>query len=213
MDKKKTVYETLSKIDFKKHVKELQGNKYIPWADAWYEVKEAYPNAWYEVLEDDIGNPFFVSPMGILVKVKMYIDDENPQTIVYPVLNGANKALKVEEYSYKVKEYINKQPTGKMVEKWIEAATTFDINTAIMRALTKCIALNGGALYVYRDEIMPDAETLDSHQLQQITDKAKEYNLTLSYIATKWNVDKIAHFHAANFETVIEWIGKHPKVS
>ena len=213
MSDNKTVFETLSTIDFKTHVKELQGNKYIPWSDAWYEVKKAYPLSWYEILEDDIGNPFFVSPMGIFVKVKVYIGEEDPQTLNYPVLNGANKALKAEAYNYKVKEYVNRQATGKMVDKYVEAATTFDINSAHMRALTKCLALKGAALYIYRDEVMPDAEVLDSSQLQQVVDKAKEYNLTLSYIAQKWNVDKVANFQAANFDTVIEWIEKHPKAS
>ncbi len=202
----KTVFETLSHIDFKQHIKTLQGNKYIPWSDAWFEVKKAYPLAWYEIREDDIGNPFFVSPMGIFVKVVVYVGGEEPQSLHYPVLNGANKALKAEAYSYKVKEYINKRPTGKMVDKYVEAATSFDINTAHMRALTKCLALKGAALYVYRDEVMPEPELLDSTQLQEIVDKIKEKGLTLTYVAKSWQIEAVAKFHASNFDNVMNWL-------
>ncbi len=205
-----SVFKTLNAIDFKKHVKSLQGNAYIPWADAWSEVKKVYPSAKFEVKEDEIGNPFTVSPMGIFVKVTVTIENEI-QSINYPVLNGANKALKAEAYTYKVKEYINKKPTNKMIDKYVEAATTFDINTAIMRALTKCLALHGAALYIYRDEAMPDVVLVDSSQLQAIQDKCKECGFTISEVAKSWQINTISEFHSATFDSVIEWIDSNKK--
>lgn len=201
----KTVFETLSGVDVSKYIKVLQRNKYIAWSDAWNEVKKLYPQAYYVTHEDETGNPFFVSSMGIFVKVSVHIGEES-QTHFYPVMNGANKALKEVAYSYKVKEYVNNKPTGKMVERHVEPATAFDINTAIMRDLTKCLALMGMALYVYRDEDMPEPPKLDSTELQEVMDAIKLKGLTLKFVTGSWQIEKIAHLHSANFSQMIEWI-------
>ena len=52
-----------------------------------------------------------------------------------PVLNGANKAMKKEPYTYTV--------TYKDKEENCSGATMFDINTAIMRCLVKNCAVHG----------------------------------------------------------------------
>lgn len=209
----KTVFETLSQVDVSKVTEDLQGKKYISWSDAWYMVKKVYPNATYETHEDEIGNPFFVSPMGIFVKVSTTIDGET-QKIVYPVLNSANKALKAEAYTYKVKEFVwdntkkKNIPTGKMIDKYVEPANSFDINTAIMRALAKCLALHGLAINIYRKEDFADPVTVDSAQLQEVLDLIKEKGLALSSVTKAWQIEKIANLHACNFDTMIDWIKK-----
>ena len=155
--------------------------------------------------------------MGIFVKVTVNIQTDedgvifvSSQTHFYPVMNGANKALKEERYSYKVKEYVNSKPTGKLIEKWIEPATAFDINTAIMRGLTKCLALMGMALYVYRDENAPDPSKLDSTELQEVMEAIKAKSLTLKFVTDSWQIEKIAHLHSANFSQMIDWINGQP---
>lgn len=213
MEVKKTVFETLNAIDFSKHVKELQGNKYVPWSDVWFEVKKAYPKAYYKTHLDKDGNPFFASDAGIFIRVTVFIEDEE-QTHDYPVMNGANKALKMEAYSYKVKEYVwdatrkKNVPTGKMIDKYVEPANAFDINTALMRGLTKCLAFMGAALYIYRDEPQPEPELISSGELQQIMDLIKEKGLTLNNVTSSWQIEKIAHLHAANFEKMIDWLNQ-----
>lgn len=209
----KTVYEILKAIDCKQHIKVLQNNKYIPWSDAWYEVKNAFPRATYKTHTDEEGNPFFASAAGIFIHVTVYIEDEE-QSHFYPVLNSANKALKMEAYTYKVKEWVwdaakNKNvATGKMIDKYVEPATSFDINTAIMRGLTKCVALMGMALYVYRDELHADIETLSSGEMQEIINLSGEKGVPLAQIAQNWNVNKIAEIYASNFDAVIDWLNQ-----
>ena len=73
-----------------------------------------------------------------------------------PVMDGANKAMKDKPYTYEVKEYKNGRWTGEYVEKKVEVATMFDINTAIMRCLTKNIAMFGLGLYIYAGEDLPE---------------------------------------------------------
>lgn len=210
----KSVYETLSGINVGQYVKELQKNKYIAWSDAWGEVKKIYPLATYTTHEDEKGNPFFVSDMGIFVKVTVHIEDEK-QTHFYPVMNGANKALKKDAYSYKVKKYEGVYPNSKFMgnyeDKYVEPATAFDINTAIMRGLTKCLALMGMALYIYRDELMPEPPLLDSTELQEVLDAIKASGLKLKFVTDSWQIEKIAHLHSSNFSQMMDWIAGQPK--
>jgi len=77
-----------------------------------------------------------------------------------PVMDGANNAMKDKPYTYQVKEYVNKKPTGKMIDKTVNAATMFDINKAIMRCLVKNLAMFGLGLYIYAGEDMPEDVTM-----------------------------------------------------
>ena len=72
-----------------------------------------------------------------------------------PVMNGANKAMKEQAYTYLVYDTFKKQ----YVEKTVNAATMFDINKTIMRCLVKNLAMFGLGLYVYAGEDLPDNET------------------------------------------------------
>ncbi len=62
-----------------------------------------------------------------------------------PVMDNKNKAMKKQAYTYQTS----------YGEKTVEAATMFDINTAIMRCLVKNIALFGFAINVYKGEDLP----------------------------------------------------------
>ena len=209
MTKASEVFKTLSEVNMSKHIKVLQKQRYVSWSDAWFEIKKLYPMSYYTVAENDAGNPFFVSPMGIFTKVTVTIatdDGYAVQSINHPVLNGANKTLKESAYSYKVKEYVGNKYTGKMVEKFIEPATAFDINSTIMRGLAKALALHGLALYIYRDEMSPEQPVLDSTELQETLDAIKASGMTLKEVTDAWQLDKIANLHSVNFSQMIEWL-------
>jgi lipopolysaccharide/colanic/teichoic acid biosynthesis glycosyltransferase len=63
-----------------------------------------------------------------------------------PVMDGANKAMKDKPYTVKTK----------YKEMEVQPATMFDINTAIMRCLTKNISIFGLGLYIYAGEDLPE---------------------------------------------------------
>ncbi len=63
-----------------------------------------------------------------------------------PVMDGANKAMKAKQYTYKTK----------YAEKTVEPATMFDINKTIMRCLVKNLAMFGLGLYIYAGEDLPE---------------------------------------------------------
>jgi hypothetical protein len=148
----KSVFETLSAINCNDHTEQKNGLTYLSWAWAWGIVKSYYPSANYEVVEygtsEEVGyvsRPYLHDPnLGYLVTTKVTIDGETiPMSL--PVMDGANKAQKHMAYTYKTK----------YGEKSVEAATMFDINTAIMRCLTKNLAMFGLGHYIYAGEDLP----------------------------------------------------------
>ena len=177
----KSVFETLSAINCNDHTEQKNGLTYLSWAWAWGIVKSYYPSANYEVVEygtsEEVGyvsRPYLHDPnLGYLVTTKVSIDGETiPMSL--PVMDGANKAQKHMAYSYKTK----------YGEKSVEAATMFDINTAIMRCLTKNLAMFGLGHYIYAGEDLPKSvETRSiSEVMKDFKTKAslKEWYATLN---------------------------------
>lgn len=193
-------FKKMCEVDVSKHVHSKQGQKFLSWTYAWKAFKTEYKDANYKVIDSEFGIPYFITPLGIMVKTEVTANGETiPMHL--PVMNGANRAMKEEGYEYTVKSGV----------KYVEPATMMDINKTIMRCLVKNIAMFGLGLFVYTGDDAPDIATLSSTQLAEVIAKSKEYGLTLSYICEKWGVEKIAHFHEASFDPLIEWIEKHPK--
>jgi len=111
-------------------------------------VQKHYPDANYEVMFFD-GFPYIYDPStGYMVFTKVTIEGQT-RMMWLPVMDGANKAMKVSEYTY---------PT-RYGDKTVEAATMFDINKTIMRCLVKNIAMFGLGIYIFAGEDLPEGET------------------------------------------------------
>ena len=152
--KTNTVFKTLSAIDCRDKTEKKNGLTYLSWSWAWGIVKENYPSANYEITMWD-GKPYlYDEALGYLVQTTVSIDGEKI-SMQLPVMDGANKAQKAQKYTYKTK----------YGEKEVEAATMFDINTAIMRCLTKNLAMFGLGHYIYAGEDMP--ESVEEQQPKQ----------------------------------------------
>lgn len=152
--KTNTVFKTLSAIDCRDKTEKKNGLTYLSWSWAWGIVKENYPSANYEITLWD-GKPYLYDEvLGYLVQTTVSIDGEKI-SMQLPVMDGANKAQKAAKYTYKTK----------YGEKEVEAATMFDINTAIMRCLTKNLAMFGLGHYIYAGEDMP--ESVEEQQPKQ----------------------------------------------
>ena len=147
-----TVFETLNAINVNEHTetKKADGTEltYLSWTWAWSEVKKAYPNAKYEVWKNANGLPYsYDEETGYMVFTSVTIDDVTHEMWL-PVMDSKNKAMKSKPYTYKTK----------WGEKSVESATMFDINKAIMRCLTKNLAMFGLGLYIYSGEDLPESE-------------------------------------------------------
>ena len=126
----------LLKINVNDHTEKKNGLTYLSWAWAWAEVLKADPAATFEVQlfdrADGTQMPYMdVNGTGLVwVTVTMF---DKPMTCMLPVMDYRNKP--------------------------IPNPDAFAVNTAIMRCMTKAVALHGLSLYIYAGEDLPeDAE-------------------------------------------------------
>jgi len=144
-EEKKSVFNELNSLNLNDATKRKKTLTYLPWAEAWEEVCKIYPLATYKIQKDENNKCFFGDGlMGYMVFTSVTIENLT-HSMWLPVLDGANKAMKVESYQYKTK----------YDTRTVEACSIFDINKAIMRCLTKNIAMFGLGLYIYRGEDLP----------------------------------------------------------
>ena len=143
----KNDFQEMYEIDVNHKTKEKSGLKYLSWAWAWAEFKKVNGDATYSV---DLyeGKPYLSDDvLGYMVSTTVTVGDLTiPMHL--PVLDGANKAQRAVDYTYKTK----------YAEKECKAASMFDVNTAIMRCLTKNLAMFGLGLYIYAGEDIPSVD-------------------------------------------------------
>lgn len=148
-EKTKSVFETLSAINVNDKVEKKSGLTYLSWAWAWGEVKKVYPDAVYKVLQDPVTlKPYiFDEALGYMVMTNVTIQGQTLEMWL-PVMDGANKAMKHEAYSY----------ATRYGDKSVEQASMFDINKTLMRCLVKNLAMFGLGIYIYAGEDLPEGE-------------------------------------------------------
>jgi hypothetical protein len=131
--------EALLKKNVNEHVEKKNGLSYLSWAWAWAEALRADPTATYKV--EMFGDKCFMDINGtamVFVTATMF---GKPMTCQLPVMDYRNKA--------------------------IPNPDAFAVNTAIMRCMTKALALHGLGMYLYSGEDLP--EDGDKHEKVIIT--------------------------------------------
>ena len=125
----------LLKLNVNDHVEKKQNLSYLSWAWAWAEALKADPAATFEVKtfprEHYSEVPYMEINGTAMVWVTVTIFGK-PMTCFLPVMNHRN------------------QP--------IQNPDAFQVNTAIMRCMTKGLALHGLGLYIYAGEDLPQVE-------------------------------------------------------
>lgn len=159
-----TIFERLNRINVNGHT-ETKGAggralTYLSWAWAWAEVKKAYPMSYYTVYESKDGCLYHTDGRTCWVKTGVTVVDGDIELehIEYlPVMDNRNASI--------------------MVDK----VTSFDVNKAIQRSLTKACARHGLGLYIYAGEDLPEGDR-----------EAEPYdpNADIARVMTKYGVDK-----------------------
>lgn len=168
MENKKSVFETLFEINVNKQVEKKNGLNYLSWAYAWSKVKKLYPNANYKVYEMENGCIYHTDGKTCWVKTGVII--EGLEHIEYlPVMDYKNKSI------------------------LLENITSFDVNKAIQRSLTKALARHGLGLYIYAGEDLPEAEIekitpREAKILKKIIDDMDEPERLYQGILSKYNI-------------------------
>lgn len=138
---KQSVFMTLNAINVNEHVEQKDTGKrklsYLSWAWAWAKVKENYPDASYTIYENTLPSGYVVNYFtdGMTAWVKTGVTIEGLEHIEYlPVMDAKNNSIPYERI------------------------TSWDVNKAIQRSLTKAAARHGLGLYIYAGEDLPEEE-------------------------------------------------------
>lgn len=127
-------FKTLNDINVNGKTEKKNGLTYLSWAWAWGEVKKLFPESTYTIYEDHSG--CFYHTDGKTCWVKTGVTVNGIEHIEYlPVMDFRNASIPLEKI------------------------TSFDVNKAIQRSLTKAVARHGLGLYVYAGEDLPEAES------------------------------------------------------
>jgi hypothetical protein len=123
----------LLKLNVQDHVEKKNGLTYLSWAWAWAEALKADPTATFHVdtfqRADGTTIPYMEINGTAMVWVRTTLFGKE-MTCMLPVMDHRNKP--------------------------IQNPDAFQVNTAIMRCLTKCLAMHGLGLYIYAGEDLPE---------------------------------------------------------
>lgn len=162
-ERRSLMFDAMYSADLSEETEKKSNLTYLSWSQAWKLMKQFYPSATYQIFTNpNTGLPVFESELGLMVHTSVEADGITYEDWL-PVMDYANRAMKSVPYSVQVYEKQNKQ----YVEKRVEAATTFDVNSSIQRSMVRAIARHGLGLYIYNgfDHINEDGEP----QVQQTT--------------------------------------------
>lgn len=124
-------FEILNSIDVTDKIEKKNGLSYLSWAYAWGELKKLHPNATYTIYENKDEMNYFTDGRTGWVKTGVTVD--GIEHIEYlPIMDYKNKSIPLNEI------------------------TSFDVNKAIQRSLTKAVARHGLGLYIYAGEDLPE---------------------------------------------------------
>ena len=176
----KNYFEKLNSINVNDKTEKKNGLTYLSWAWAWGEVKKLFPDATYKIYET-------TNPQGYVCN---YFTDGKTCWVKTGVI--INELEHIEELP--VMDYKNRSIV-------LDAVTSFDVNKAIQRSLTKAVARHGLGLYIYAGEDLPEEESkenkidkMDEKQIDRIEleNKCKMLGIDLKSEKTKtWIANKL----------------------
>lgn len=138
--------------------------KYLSWSYAWSAFKQLFPDATFKVIHNPVTHlPYFSDPdAGIMVETEITANGETQMMWLF-VMNGANKAMKLQPYTYQVWD----KTVNAYVDKTVQPATMFDISKTLLRCLVKNMAIFGFGLDLYSKQDIPEVHSDDAQKSAQ----------------------------------------------
>lgn len=166
------VFETLSTVNVNDKTEKKNGMTYLSWAWAWGEVKKRFPEANYVIYENKDGWNYHTDGRTCWVKTGVVIGGvEHIEEL--PVMDHRNKSIPLSD------------------------VTSYDVNKAIQRSLTKACARHGLGLYIYAGEDLPEEEQTQKEQKQ-----SRKAIIIAAQKQTKCPSEKIVEYmHEINAES------------
>ena len=153
---------------------EQKGNlTYLSWAWAWGEVKKLFPDAVYTIYENDRGWNYHTDGRTCWVKTGVTVN--GIEHIEYlPVMDNRNNSIQADK------------------------VTSFDVNKAIQRSLTKAIGRHGLGLYIYAGEDLPEAEHDELKAAEEAQKAATQEKYEAAITAAKYLIAAVTDADSAN---------------
>ena len=176
-------FAELNALNVGDKIEKKNGLSYLSWAWAWGEVKKLHPDAQYRIYENADGWNYHTDGRPCWVKTGVTV--AGIEHIEYlPVMNNRNKSIPVEE------------------------VTSFDVNKAIQRSLTKALARHGLGLYIYAGEDLPeDAQKAAKEEERKVKeakiDEIKQASLLGEIKRTGWTVEGMLDWLSSKSETSV----------
>lgn len=166
-------FEVLNAVNVNGKTETKNGLTYLSWAFAWGELKRRFPDATYTVYENAQGWNYFTDGRTCWVKTGVTVNGiEHVEYL--PVMDYKNKSISVENI------------------------TSFDVNKAIQRSLTKAVARHGLGLYIYAGEDLPTAPSTPITPREELREFCRKYKLDQGMIIKACNLTEAS--------TENEWI-------
>lgn len=149
------LFERLNSIDVSEKIEKKNNLSYLSWSFAWGEFKKACPDATYKIMKNENNMPLFGSKeTGFMVYTQVTAGGETHEMWL-AIMDYRNKSI-------------------------LQPMTT-DINKAVMRCLTKNLAMFGLGLYIYAGEDLPEQEKSPKEtdtEKKDITQKTEPHKAT-----------------------------------
>lgn len=131
-----SIFQKLNSVNVNEHTEKKNGLTYLSWAWAWAEIKKVDPKAFYTIYENTLGWNYHTDGKTCWVKTGVTVDGQELIEML-PVMDFKNASIPAER------------------------VTSFDVNKAIQRSLTKACARHGLGLYIYAGEDLPEDEAAE----------------------------------------------------
>ena len=187
----KKYFSELNKIDVSDKIEKKNGLSYLSWAWAWGELKKRYPDSTYTIYENAQGFNYHTD--GRTAWVKTGVTVCGIEHVEYlPVMDYRNNSIPVDKL------------------------TSFDVNKAIQRSLTKAVARHGLGLYIYAGEDLPEeakAETPKETKAKETKTAAKDpladaraaYNELIKYCKENdHDIKEVAKIYSLNSKSTAQ---------
>lgn len=191
----------LNSVNVNDKTEKKNGLTYLSWSFCWGEVKKRFPDTTYTVYENADGWNYFTDGRTAWVKTGVTIN--GIEHIEYlPVMDFRNKSIPLENI------------------------TSFDVNKAIQRSLTKACARHGIGLYIYAGEDLPEGGEDKKAEVEKLPitpikvkvlqQKVEQWGTTMDALCKLYRVEKPESITELQFrhiceheKEIVERIGKH----
>lgn len=163
-------FQKLNAVNVNGKTEQKNGLTYLSWVWAWGEVKKLFPDATYTIYENASGWNYHTDGKTAWVKTGVTVNGIEHIEML-PVMDFKNRSIPADQI------------------------TSFDVNKAIQRSLTKAVARHGLGLYIYAGEDLPEEE-----KPKQICECCgKEIKPSNTRSGALWSVEDIVKYSKASF--------------